>query len=160
MVLSCGVGLDDIRKIWPHGHVIHHNDLYSAPDFRQLAEYLIKQTNDRFRDDNEVYHRRYSPSRTIELPETRREEVDESELETPKIQAGWFIDKDSYYEGFNPVTGQMYNEYVLLPIDADSKYKKWNRMKKTRPAPDGTAAWLRKNLEYQYEMSLDEMTEA
>jgi hypothetical protein len=32
-------------------------------------------------------------------------------------------------------------------------------MKKTRPAPDGIAAWLRKNLEYQYEMPLDEMSE-
>ena len=34
----------------------------------------------------------------------------------PKERPGYYIDKETYHEGINPVTGHKYRYYTMIPI--------------------------------------------
>jgi hypothetical protein len=155
VVMTGGVDLAAcILPLWPHG-IIRPTWLNTDGDYRRLASYLIKETTKHFRAEDAMGKRRYRCSRTIETPETRRDYVKETEIDDPVPPAGWYIDKDSCYEGMNPVTGRRYMEYVLLPLYPDAKYGKWKRLKQIRPQPLGQQRWLSDNYEYQTEIAID-----
>jgi hypothetical protein len=109
MIMSQGVTIDEIQTIWPHGDVRQGKSLYSYPDFRELGTYLMQHhEDDRFREDDAVFKRRYTTSRTVRMPEARRDEVKASELLDPKPDSkNWYIDKNSVFEGVNPMTGRI-----------------------------------------------------
>jgi hypothetical protein len=154
LIISGGVDRKELVAMWPHGFVrIAH--LYTDGDYRGLAHYLIKESAKRFRDPDAVFRHRYYRTRNIEVPETCRKEVPASEFMKPVPPPGYTIDPESDYEGMNPITGRMYREYVLVPESKDSKYRK-RRGARAKPMPDGNAAWLRRNLEYQYEIDITE----
>jgi hypothetical protein len=53
------------------------------------------------------------------------------------------------------VTGQIYTEYVFLPIDPDADWKKFKRLPRIRPQPTDLGKWLKHNYEYQLEFSTE-----
>lgn len=103
-----------VAAAWPHGEV----DIklcYKQGEFRELAAYITKseKTEPRLKETS------YSTSRNLPLPEpeksvvTRWDTWDEGAV---KVPPGFYLDKESYHEGINPVTGFPYREYTLLRI--------------------------------------------
>ena len=37
--------------------------------------------------------------------------------EEPKAKKGYYIDKETYYEGINPVTGYKYRHYTMIRLN-------------------------------------------
>lgn len=103
-----------VASAWAHG-TVDLRPCHTAGEFRKLAGYLTKtpKTESRLKESS------YSSSRNMPLPEPEKREVtrwdtwEEGEVRVPK---GFYLDKESYHEGINPVTGFRYREYTLLRV--------------------------------------------
>jgi hypothetical protein len=154
-IASGNVSFKEIEKLWKHGQVRKLNELYNG-DYEGLANYIIKETQLRFRAEEAVYKRRWNGSRMLERPKTRREEITEEQLLNPVAPDGWYVDKDEeyFYQGVNPYTGRAYANYILrpLPWNRSAEYPNWDNLEPTRPRPTNTAGWLSKNYPKQYDI--------
>lgn len=119
MVLNNIPGLQIIiNRLWPYGGR-HYTALYPDYDYEALAEYLTKETSKTFRDDNNPYRQRYSCSRNLKKPEEKIEVIkanewkDEPSLSNSLKEKGYYLDKDSLYEGVDPF-GFPYQQYMLI----------------------------------------------
>lgn len=117
-----------LQELWTAGRVrpVHLDD---TGDYRQLASYLIKETDKTFRDPDSFSSQRYSCSRTVTSPVRKVEVVKNKEAEDPKPIKGYHILEDSVYRGVNPVTGVGYMEYMLLSDTPEPRLKVWRRGK-------------------------------
>lgn len=99
-----------LKASWPHGG-IDFRLLYERGEFAELAAYITKtpDTDPRLREAS------YNSSRNLPIPDP---EVKYLALwrKKPKEKSGWYIDKETYYEGTNPVTGYKYRYYTMIPI--------------------------------------------
>lgn len=99
-----------LKRAWPHGGM-DFRLLYERGEFAELAAYITKtpDTDPRLREAS------YNSSRNLPIPDP---EVKYLALwrKKPKEKSGWYIDKESYHEGTNPVTGCKYRYYTLIPI--------------------------------------------
>ena len=153
-IISQGVPLKEIKETWGHGTVITR-DLYPEGDYRKLSEYIIKETSKSIKSDNPFSTKRFRCSRTIENPPVYREEVKASKLlEDPKPIKGYYIDRDSIYQGVNPVTERQYIEFFMLPIEGEEQAKKING-RKVKYRKESFDAWLRCNRDKQMELDID-----
>lgn len=98
-----------IRKAWKHGKITYQL-LYERGEFRELAAYLTKtpDTDPRLRGSN------YSTSRNMPLKEPESKLVRWKTWRSIRIPEGWYLDKESFFEGVNPMTGYPYRRYTLL----------------------------------------------
>ncbi|MGN0276462.1 MAG: hypothetical protein ACI4CZ_04635, partial [Hominisplanchenecus sp.] len=87
--------------------------LYEKGEFAELAAYITKtpKTDPKLKDSS------YSTSRNLPVDEPE-EKIYRHWKTFRKIQVpkGYYLDKDSYHEGINPVTGYKYRTYTLLEI--------------------------------------------
>lgn len=97
-----------LQKIWTHGRV-HMQLLYEEGGYRDLADYISKTPNDKLNGW-------YSHSRNLPIPKPRVKKI-KSKIEEPKAYKGYYIDKSTYYEGINAVTGYMYRHYEMIKLD-------------------------------------------
>lgn len=97
-----------IRKIWPYGG-IYMRFLYEEGGYKDLADYITKPP-----EEGEGSY--YSHSRNLPIPEPKIKRV-KSKWREPKPYKGYYIDKNSYEEGINPVTGYPYRHYEMIRID-------------------------------------------
>lgn len=120
-----------LQELWTAGRVrpVH---LDNTGDYRQLASYLIKETDKTFRDPEAFSKQRYSCSRTVVSPIRKVEVVKAKEAEEPKPVKGYHVLKDSIYQGVNPITGIRYMEYMLLSNTTEPRLKVWRRGKRER----------------------------
>ena len=99
-----------LKGAWPHGGM-DFRLLYERGEFAELAAYITKtpDTDPRLREAS------YNSSRNLPIPDP---EVKYLALwrKKPKEKPGWYIDKETYHEGTNPVTGYKYRYYTLIPI--------------------------------------------
>lgn len=99
-----------LRRAWEHGKVINEL-LYEKGEFAKLAAYITKtpKTDPRLKDSH------YSASRNLPIqdPEEKRYLYWKTWKET-KVPEGFYLDKESYSEGVNPITGYRYRTYTLL----------------------------------------------
>ena len=103
-----------IKRAWPHGRV-HYQLMYEKGSFRELAAYLTKspRTDPRLRESN------YSTSRNLPIPEPKEKVMSGrtfGKAEKLRVPKGYYLEKESYYEGTNPKTGYRYREYALIRI--------------------------------------------
>lgn len=118
-----------INATWNCGFV-HSTQLDSSGNYKKLAEYLIKETEKSFRNDDSVSKQRYSPSRNLYRPITKREYVSDKELfEDPKPLEGYYIPKDEIRRFEHPVTELPHLEYIMIAEDKPRRYKTWPRGK-------------------------------
>ena len=120
-----------VARAWEHG-MINLTPCYQKGNFRKLAAYITKtpKTEPRLKEAS------YSSSRNLPLPEPEKDTITRWETwDGVRIPEGFYLDKESYHEGINPVTGYPYREYTLLRIkekeekDADS-----GRLYRNKPA--------------------------
>ncbi len=122
----------ELAKLWTAGraYIVHLDD---TGDYRQLASYLIKETDKTFRQPGAFSKQRYSCSRTVTSPIRKVEDVRLSEaLGDPKAIKGYHILQDSVYRGVNPVTHIACMEYMLLSDSREPRLKMWRGGKKQK----------------------------
>lgn len=130
MIINKGLPIEEIAEIWGAG-IVRTSVLDKSGDYRKLANYLIKETGKTFRAEGAVQRQRYSCSKTIERPVTKKESVSAAALfRDPKPVKGYYIDQDSIYKGNNPATEQPYMEYVMVSLDAEPRLQIWPRGKR------------------------------
>lgn len=132
-----------VEKLWKHG-IVFFRELYGNRDYRKLAEYLVKETRKTFREDGISKHR-FRHGKDVAFPEIK-DDLNASPKDLfrePKPTKGYYIDRDSVYQGKNPYTGMPYLEYVEIALDNPS-YKIWPRGRR------------RKYIESYYPMPPDE----
>lgn len=111
------------RELWKdHGHIMLV-PLYEDGEYRRLADYLIKETEQTFRQEETPFRQRYSCSRNLIIPkpEPKIRKVKKGWEMDPKPRPGYYIDQDSLYNGFDKL-GYPYQRYVMVkihPVDAD-----------------------------------------
>jgi hypothetical protein len=95
LINNARIPIDMISKLWPYGSV-NYTPLYSAPDYKDLAHYFIKETKNSFRDADAPSHRRWNPSRNLKQPKKTVRIINAKEWrETPAAAKGYILDVDS-----------------------------------------------------------------
>ena len=104
-----------IRKAWQKGKAVSQL-LYEKGEFAELAAYITKTP----KTDKRLKETDYSASKNLPLPDpdikTYKHWKTWKDIEKVRIPEGFYLDKDSYFEGINPLTGYKYRRYTLLRI--------------------------------------------
>lgn len=108
-----------IVKLWEYGRPgIKYLD--NSGDYKQLAEYLVKETKKTFRDKNAVSKQRWSSSKNLIKPVIKKRVVKRSSwLKEPKSKKGYYIIKDSLVNGVHDWNGyeQPFQFYRMLKLE-------------------------------------------
>ena len=110
-----------MQQAWPHGRVKDPQQLYARGEMRELASYITKSEKTRREYvpngilDHTVTEAHYSTSRNMPLPPPKPDILKrwKKEVEPKK---GYYLNKDTYFEGINPVTGYRYRHYEMVRI--------------------------------------------
>lgn len=149
VVLSAGLSLAELSKIWGHG-IIRPSLLYGETFFG-LAQYLTKETRKTFRDPDSPVKRRWSCSRNVAAPVTHVDFLTRFDPEAdPVPPKGFYIREKAVYRGENPFTGGKYVEYVAIPLDGVKRSRL--RGKKGKPRNDASISAYRKTTPRQQRM--------
>lgn len=100
-----------IKKHWKKGGA-HIDLMYEEGGFRKLADYLAKEPD----KENKLLESRYSRSRNLKEPKPKIRPM-KRWIEDPKPKKGYYIEKETYYEGKNPITGRRYRSYTMIRIN-------------------------------------------
>lgn len=98
------------KKAWTHGGV-DIKLLYEQGEFAELAAYITKTPD----TDPRLKEASYSTSKNLPVEEPKEKRFARW-VKEPKEKEGFYIDKESYYEGVNPVTGYKYRYYTMVRI--------------------------------------------
>ncbi|MCC2864902.1 hypothetical protein LK494_03075 [Anaerovorax odorimutans] len=121
--------LEILEKYWPHGWVTPKS-LDATGNYIKLAEYLIKETEKTFRDDDSPNKVRYRRSRNMPMPAAQREEVSDKELKNgPKEIDGYYIDQDTVHKYEHAILGVECMQYIMVSLDKEPRLKRWYRGK-------------------------------
>lgn len=106
-----------VRTVWKFGRP-DFKYLDDSGQYKDLAAYLIKETSKTFREDNGGSKQRYSCSRNLILPKPKTKKVKKAKtwMPDPKPVKGYYIDKDTVYNGVDPFTGKEYQKYTMVRI--------------------------------------------
>ena len=98
-----------ISKAWDHGRIMMQL-IYDQGKCQRLAAYLTKTplTDKRLKESH------YMASRNLPIPKPKQKIIRWKPFVKIRPPEGWFLDKESYIEGINPVTGYMFREYAYL----------------------------------------------
>ncbi len=107
-----------VNRLWEYGRPMWV-PLDDTGEYKDLAEYIIKDTAKCFRQEGNPFRQRYSCSRNLVKPEPEVEQMsaarwrDEPKITKQQEKDGWWLDYDSIVTGFNRVTGYPYQYYTL-----------------------------------------------
>lgn len=91
--------------------------LYDNGDYKNLAEYLIKETKKTFREEDACMKKRWSCSKNLIRPEPVKETVQaRCWRKEPKVPEGYYLEPESLINGTNPITGLPYQHYTLVRL--------------------------------------------
>lgn len=112
-------GIDTVRlvkKLWPHGNEFFVA-LYEDGEYEKLAEYIVKAET-----KEEGGWCTYSRSRNLVVPERKVEIVRHRRWRNPPVAPkGWYVVKESIWNGENPVTGQPVQHYTIKKLNPRRK---------------------------------------
>ena len=113
--------LQIIKSQWKCGH-IHCSPLWDNGEVEGLAEYYVKETKRTSKKPKGERIRRtlVSHSRNLVMPKTTVKIVSANKWRAePKAPHGYYIDKNSLYEGVNEITGYRFQYYTLKVIKTE-----------------------------------------
>ena len=110
-----------LQRLWSYG-AVHIQLMNTDGEFRKLARYMTKTPL----TDPRLKEAQYSTSRNLPIPEPEKKILQGRSWRKRQIPEGWYLDKESCWEGINPVTGYMSRQYSLLRIRDDRKYHRRN----------------------------------
>lgn len=106
-----------IASAWIYGGA-RFTALYADYEYDGLAEYLIKETKETFRDNDSYMRQRYSCSKNLDKPEEVVEIIkadiwkDDPVVPKSLSEKGWYLVKDSIDNGID-IIGYPYQSYIL-----------------------------------------------
>ncbi|MEG2350946.1 MAG: hypothetical protein RSB57_10620, partial [Hungatella sp.] len=113
-----------IRELWGKNGSAKFVPLYEDAEYIRLAEYLIKETEQTFRETETPFCQRYACSRNLinPQPEIRMRKAKKWK-EEPKPRAGYYILPDRLYNGVDKM-GYPYQRYDMVKINPkDSEWE-------------------------------------
>lgn len=126
-IVMSEIDLEEISKRWKYGY-IKPVLLDKSGNYYRLAEYLLKETEKTFRNDDSLQKRRYSCSRSVVMPEVKREKVAGREvyqdIKTPK---GYSVDEDTVRKYEHAILRVECMEYIMVCDDESCRLKRWKR---------------------------------
>lgn len=100
-----------VKKLWTYGSEFFVS-LYDDGEYEKLAEYIVKAET-----KEEGGWCTYSRSRNLKPPVKIVKDVPHKRWRDPPVAPeGWYVVKDSVYNGENPVTGQPYQHYTIKKL--------------------------------------------
>lgn len=100
-----------VKRIWTHGGQFF-SSLYEDGEYEKLAEYIVKSET-----KEECGWCTYSRSRNLIVPQPRVEMVRHRRWRNPPVAPrGWYVVKDSVWNGLNPVTGYPVQHYTIKKL--------------------------------------------
>lgn len=100
-----------VKQLWTYGNEFFVS-LYEDGEYEKLAEYIVKAET---KEEGEWCT--YSRSRNLVPPKKIMETVRRRSWRDPPVAPrGWYVVKDSVYNGLNPVTGYPYQHYTLRKL--------------------------------------------
>ena len=117
-----------INRQWKCG-MVRLTGLDRTRNYKDLAEYMIKETQKTFRHPDNATRRRWNGSRNLKRPVMKREIVDARTLneEEPKPFKGYAIDPDSIHRYEHPFTGMEHVEYMMYSTDPVPRIRTWRK---------------------------------
>ena len=106
-----------VRECWKWGSP-HFTPLDDTGQYRELAAYFIKETAKTYKENNGGAKQRYSCSRNLIKPVTKTMIIQKASkwLDEPKPKKGYYIDKETVYNGINPFNGRAYQHYTMVKL--------------------------------------------
>lgn len=110
--------MDYIRMAWKGRGSPKFVQLYDDGEYSDLAEYLIKETEKTFREDDSPTKQRYSCSRNLidPKPRSRIRKTKTGWSLDPKPRKGYYLLPDKLYNGFDRM-GYPYQRYLMVRLD-------------------------------------------
>lgn len=109
-----------IKKHWLRGRP-YFSPLDQEGDYKQLADYMVKEAKKRIDDGSSTEKLSYTPSRNLIKPTIKEEKIRASTWrKEPKAPEGYYVIPDSIYNGINPFTGWPYQYYTIAKSPPDS----------------------------------------
>jgi hypothetical protein len=128
--------VDMVREAWTEGIVLPR-PMDDGPNYQRLAEYIIKETTETFRQEDCPFKTRYSHSRNMKVPNVQVEEVSEKTLfADPTPRKGYYIDQDTVRRFVHPITGLEHLEYYMISETEEPRIKKYYKGKKKKREED------------------------
>ena len=119
MIVS-GLPPEQIADAWKSGHV-NFQKIYTE-NLSKLAEYFIKNAENSqkiLKENGLKPGRKWNGSRNLKKPEARRKIISASQYrKDPPEKKGYYIDKESIYEGISGFTGLPFLEYTYIRQEA------------------------------------------
>ena len=105
-----------IKKLWPYGGT-HFTPIYEQGEVKDLAAYLIKETQKSFRKKDNPNKLAYSCSRNLKKPVIKTKIVKSNTWQKdPVPPAGYMIRRSDIVTGVNAL-GYPYRYYTMVRID-------------------------------------------
>lgn len=124
------VDKDMIISCWKHGHV-HFTELDTQGEYSKLAEYICKETEKTFRDEDAVARQRYDRSKNLVEPQPKNETITKTEylneIRTPSEIEGYRIIEDTVNRYENELTREECLQCIMISEDPLSRYRKGRR---------------------------------
>lgn len=119
-IVANKIDIKKVRDTWIYGF-IDVKPLDTSGQYRKLAEYLIKYSEDTEKNIGTMVGNRYNPSRNLKQPVPDREVIKSRKRlpETIRVPSGWYLDKESVRSGIHEFTGMEYLSYTLIKLGSD-----------------------------------------
>lgn len=123
--MPSGRTLETANSKWKYGY-IKCSMLDDTGQYRKLAEYLIKETQKSYKE-GKIGKQRYTSSRNLIIPKSKTKTVKADRwLPEPRIPKGYYLDKDTLYNGTDPFTGRLVQKYTLIELRIERGVKYGN----------------------------------
>ncbi|MCM1183566.1 MAG: hypothetical protein NC337_09345 [Roseburia sp.] len=106
-----------VRELWKFGRP-DFKYLDDTGQYKDLAAYLIKETSKTYKAHDGIKKQRYGCSRNLQMPVSETEIIKKAMrwLPEPRAAKGYYIDKETVYNGIDPFTGLAYQKYTMVRI--------------------------------------------
>lgn len=114
-----------LEEAWEHGGTwsteIKKSKFYDE-DFTRLSNYMtknektIEHRKNGTRAKSKIKEANYNTSRNMPIPDPQVDKLVRWK-EEPKPKKGYYIVKDSFFEGINPATGYKYRRYTMIRLN-------------------------------------------
>lgn len=107
-----------LQSQWKEYGIVHIKPLYSDGQYQALAEYMVKETRETFRERDGGRMQRWSSSRNLKKPKVYYRKVRAATWNPqPRPKKGYRIDTDSVVNGVNAWTGRRYQSYTMIRLE-------------------------------------------
>lgn len=121
LIINNAVPVKEINQLWTYGRP-KYVQLDNTGQYKELAEYLIKETEKTFREPETPYKQRWNSSRNLKKPVIKKKIIKRNSwMQNPKPFKGYFVEKDSVYQCEQGDTGYIYQFYSMRMLEVERK---------------------------------------